>query len=373
MRKLGISIYPDLNDIDKIKDYVQKAGELGYGRIFVSLLQVKEFTEELTELYRDLFEFAHHYNFEIFADVNPMVLKKMGGKKAENEIVQLFLGTGLKDIKKLGVDGLRLDMGSSPMADANQTQNQDGVIIEFNSSMTPKIVDSLMPFGVNRHQMAVCHNFYPRKYTGLDLDFYKECNKVANQYGIRSAVFISSQNKNTNGPWPVAEGLCTVEDHRFLPVETQVAHILAMDDVDDIIFANYPASDEELKLVANLDRYQPTLNVLLDKDVTSQEKEILFNQGHFVRGDISGRTLRAMTRMFYTGADIPARNTKDIHKGDIIIDNNDYGQYKGDMHIALRDMKNDGKSNVVGRVREDMLMVLDELKPFGHYRLVEQK
>lgn len=372
MRKLGISIYPDLNEISEIKEYIKKAGRLGYERIFVSLLQIQEFTEELEKKFKELFAFAHEYNFEIFADVNPMVLKKIS-KSSGSEIEKLFFGTGVSEIKSLGIDGLRIDMGGNPMMEANQTHNQEGVIIEFNSSLSPEQLEGFLQFGGNRHTMAVCHNFYPRKYTGLSVEFYKKCNEVALRNHIRSAVFISSQNENTNGPWPVSEGLCTLEVHRFLPVEAQVAHLIAMDDVDDIIFANYPASDTELEIVSSLHRYQPTLYIELEKDVSEVEKKILFNRSHFVRGDISQMTLRAMTRLFYAKEDIPARNIRNIEKGDILIDNNEYGQYKGDMHIALCDMVNDGRSNVVGRVRSDMLMVLDEMKPFCHYQLKEEK
>ncbi len=373
MRKLGISIYPDLNDISEIKKYIKKAGDLGYERIFISLLQIKEFTEELTVMYKDLFDYAHQYNFEIFADIIPTVLKKLSKSSTGNEIMDLLLGTGLKEVKELGIDGLRLDMGSNPMLDANQTNNQEGLLIEFNSSRAVKQYEGILQSGANRHQMAMCHNFYPRKYSGLGLEFYKECNEFAMKNNIRSAVFISSQNEKTNGPWPVAEGLCTLEMHRFLPVEAQFAHLLAMDDVDDIIFANYPASDQELELLASLHRYHPTLFVDIDEGITEVEKNILFERGHSVRGDMSSMSLRAMTRFFYAKADLPPKNTRDIRKGDIFIDNNEYGQYKGDMHIALCDMKNDGRSNVVGRVRDDMIVVLQELKPSSHYQLKEQK
>ena len=69
--------------------------------------------------------------------------------------------------------------------------------------------------------------------------------------GIPSAVFISSNEDNTHGPWPVHDGLPTVEDHRWIPAELQVRHWIAVGDVDEIIFGNAFASEEEFK--ASLD------------------------------------------------------------------------------------------------------------------------
>ncbi len=40
--KLGISIYPENQDINEIKEYVKLASKYGYTRIFTSILQVTE-------------------------------------------------------------------------------------------------------------------------------------------------------------------------------------------------------------------------------------------------------------------------------------------------------------------------------------------
>ncbi|MCC9084320.1 DUF871 domain-containing protein [Enterococcus faecium] len=46
-----------------------------------------------------------------------------------------------------------------------------------------------------------------------------------------------------------------------------------------------------------------------------------------------------MTRVYYKDKDFPPHNTRDMHHGDVLIDNEGYGQYKGETQIALKDMK----------------------------------
>ena len=40
MRQLGIAVYPDHSSLDEIKEYLQQAHQVGYTRIFTSLLQL---------------------------------------------------------------------------------------------------------------------------------------------------------------------------------------------------------------------------------------------------------------------------------------------------------------------------------------------
>ncbi|MBP8693218.1 MAG: DUF871 family protein, partial [Enterococcus sp.] len=65
--------------------------------------------------------------------------------------------------------------------------------------------------------------------------------------------------------------------------------------------------------------------------------------------------------------------TRDIVRGDVLIDNVGYGQYKGETQIALKAMKNDGRVNVVGHISPDEQFLLDYLKPWSSFKLVEVK
>ena len=108
--------------------------------------------------------------------------------------------------------------------------------------------------------------------------------------------------------------------------------------------------------------------------ITDDEREVLFNNLHSYRGDRSEYILRStMTRIIYADRPFPAHNTVDMVKGDVLIDNVGYGQYKGETQIALQPMKNDGRVNVVGKISDDELFLLDFLRPWSNFKLVEAK
>ena len=73
------------------------------------------------------------------------------------------------------------------------------------------------------------------------------------------------------------------------------------------------------------------------------------------------RTLEG--RLFMRNEDIQVFNTVDIKRGDIMIENNLYGQYKGEVQIALKDMKNSGRTNVVGHIKDFEVFLIDYIKP----------
>ena len=100
----------------------------------------------------------------------------------------------------------------------------------------------------------------------------------------------------------------------------------------------------------------------------------MFDNLHSYRGDRSDYVLRStMTRVYYKNRPFPAHTTRDIVRGDVLIDNVGYGQYKGETQIALKEMKNDGRVNVVGRISDDERFLLEFLKPWSSFKLIENK
>jgi hypothetical protein len=190
--------------------------------------------------------------------------------------------------------------------------------------------------------------------------------------GLVVAAFVSSQTENSFGPWPVNEGLCTLEEHRELPMDVQARHLFATGLVDDVLVANCYASDEELIELSKINPAKLTFKVELNEEVSEVEKEIIFNFPHYVRGDMSEYMARStMCRITYKDADIKPHNTRDLTRGDIIIVNNEYGRYKGELHIVTKDMPNDGRKNIVGRIPENEMMLLDYIEPWRPFEIIE--
>ena len=57
-------------------------------------------------------------------------------------------------------------------------------------------------------------------------------------------------------------------------------------------------------------------------------------------------------------------------RGDIVIINNEYNRYKGELHIVLKDMPNDGRKNVVGRIPENEVHLLDYIELWKVFQIV---
>lgn len=97
--------------------------------------------------------------------------------------------------------------------------------MELNASTKLVYVENIMDHHPDREKLITCHNFYPQAYTGLSLKHFNRCNDKMKSLGLRVAAFVSSNAPGAYGPWPLNEGLCTLEMHRGLPLDFQVRHV----------------------------------------------------------------------------------------------------------------------------------------------------
>lgn len=359
MRQLGLSIYPDKSSVEEIKIYLEKAAEAGFSRIFSCLLSVNKSKEDIVAEFKEINQYAKSLGFEIIVDVAPRIFEA--------------LEISYKDLSffnEIGADGLRLDVGFTGAEEALMTYNPYGLIIEVNMSNDVSTIDTIMDYLPNRYLLQGCHNFYPHNYSGLGIDFFNTCTKRFKQYGLKTAAFVTSQAPDTFGPWPVTQGLPTLELHRNLSLKSQIKHLIALDSIDDILISNCYPSDEELASIKGLDLSLVTFDVELIDSLSEVETSIVLDELHFNRGDQSEYFLRStQSRVKYKGHHFDLHHApKIIKKGDIIIESSLYGHYAGELQIALKDMENSGFSNVVGHVVEDEQFILDEIKPWQKFK-----
>ncbi|MEG0296921.1 MAG: MupG family TIM beta-alpha barrel fold protein [Clostridium sp.] len=358
MGKLGISIYVEKTTEQEILNYIDKAHECGFSRIFSCLLSVNETKEEIVRKFKSINDHAHKKGFEVIVDVSPRVFDD--------------LGISYKDLsffKEIGADGLRLDAGYSGSEESLMTFNPQGLKIEINMSNDTNYIDTIMNYMPNQENLIACHNFYPHRYSGLNLNHFKACTERFKKYGLRTAAFITSTKEGTFGPWPVTDGLPTLEIHRELPIDVQAKHLIALGNINDIIISNCYPSDEELESLSKIRKDMVTFDLIVNKETPEIERKILFEEMHFNRGDFSDNLIRStQSRVKYKGHDFKVFNTPEIIKrGDIVIESSEYGHYAGEVQIAVQDMKNSGKSNVVGRIREEELFLIDYIKPWQKF------
>jgi uncharacterized protein len=360
MKKLGISIYPERAEKNAWLNYIDLAASYGFTRVFTCLISVEGDKDKIIKNFVDITSHANRLGMEIIADVSPDVFKELGINYND-----------LSFFQKLQLSGLRLDVGFSGMEESIMTQNRYDLKIEINMSGGTKYLDNILSFMPNKDNLIGCHNFYPHRYTGLSREHFLKCSKQFKEQGIRTAAFVSSKTAEF-GPWPVKEGLCTLEQHRNLPIAVQTKDLFNTELIDDVIIANAFASKEELNGLSMLDRNILALNIELENNMPNIYSKIVLEELHFNRGDVSEFMIRStQSRVKYKGSEFPLFNPCAIKRGDVLIESSLYDRYAGEMQIALKDMENSGKTNVVGRIVQEEVFLLDNIQPWQKFKLKE--
>lgn len=357
---LGVSIYPEKSTFKQNKEYLDLARKFGFTRIFTSLLEIDDDAEEVVNKFKRIIEYGNSIGMETILDINPGLFEQLN-----------ISYDNLGYFKDLGAAGIRLDIGFSGYEESLMTKNPYHLKIEVNMSSGTNYIESIMSFHPNKSNFCASHNFYPQKYTGISQSHFEATTAQFTKYNIHTAAFVTSQEGEL-GPWPVQTGLCTLEQHRYLNIHTQVTHYRLMDNIHDLLIGNAFATEEELKAMSEafLSPHS-SFEVELNEGATELEKKILFDEVHVYRGDRSEYMIRSTsTRIKYKDQSIPAHHAEPIKRGDILICNDDFGQYKGETQIALQDMENDGNRNIVGRIKKDSIFLLDYLKPWSTFKLL---
>lgn len=235
MIRLGLSLYPEQENMEDIDRYLETASRYGFSVIFVSLFSVPGAKEEILPIFKQFTDIAHKYGFEVSGDCNSEFFEKMG---ATAEDLSVF--------KEMGIDIIRMDFAFNDERDAILINNKEGIRVEM-STATRSTMELALKNGADPKRMSTCHNFYPERYTAPSLEALNVHNEYWKERGIPVAIFISSQEKGTHGPWPVSDGLPTVEEHRSIPVEAQLKHMIALKNISEVRLGNAYASEAEMK------------------------------------------------------------------------------------------------------------------------------
>ncbi len=374
---LGVSLYPEQESMEQIDEYLKKASSCGFSKVFTSMFSVPGTKEEIIKYFKDFCAVAHKYDMKVSGDCNGELFEKLQATERD-----------LSVFKEIGIDILRMDFSFNDERDAVLINNEEGIKIEM-STMFIDTIETAIKNGAKPENISTCHNFYPERYTAPSLESINKLNEYWKPKNIPVAIFISSQEKGTHGPWPVSDGLPTIEEHRNLPLEVQIKHCIAMKNVNEVIIGNAFASEAEFKAVAKVMEQvyvdvpkRPELGFIadfipygecrripfhinLEEGLNETEQQILFDfPSHADLGDCLNYMLRSRwTRMLYKGKEIPPRKSdkKKYTRGDVVIVNDNLAHYRGELQIVLRDMEADGQRNLLGRICDEELFILDYL------------
>lgn len=353
MHKLGISIYPEHSAAEKDYEYMKLAAGFGFSRLFTCLLSVDKPKESIIREFSSLISKAHELGYEVAADTNPNVFRHLGASPGD-----------LKVFGGMKLDIIRLDGSFGELEDRLITRNPYGIKIEFNASSDAGI-DLLIRHGADSHNIIMCHNFYPEPYTGLSMDTFKAFNAKWNGLGLHTAAFVSSNSKDTFGPWPVYAGLPTLEADRGLPIDLQVRHLLSTEMIDDILIGNAYASEEELKAMSQADLTRTTIAIHLCGDLSQEELRVVKSFHHAGRTDASEYMIRScQPRTSCRHVSIPPRDCgKDVFcRGDVVVVNDNLSHYRGEIEIILKDIPNDGERNLAGHIPPEEFLILEQME-----------
>ena len=377
MIRLGVSLYPEQETAEQIENYLQLAQKYGFTKVFTSLFSVEGSKEEIIKYFRDLSDVAHRYGMEVYGDCNARFFIQIGATPDD-----------LSVFKEMGLDVLRLDLMFNDERDVALVNNDQGLGVQLNASLIPA-VKHVIELGGDRSRIIGSYNFYPLRNTGAGSEDVYEANRFFQSEGMKTQIFISSNVEGAHGPWPISDGLPTIEADRDLHIGLQLRHVYALG-CEEVIIGNAFASEEELKELSDTvkeiyvyaedkpfyfpglrneipigDIERVPLTIEPSDDLSDSEKELLFvfkghNVSEYTHTIIRSRWGRMDFR--YTPIPVRACDKEYFEPGDVVILNDNVGRYKGEVHIVVKPIRNDGTMNYAGKIAEEEMFLLDYLK-----------
>ena len=360
--KLGISIYPGLDaEREKSLLLLQKAAVLGYSRVFSSLHIPESNAASLREDALYLFAYAESLGLDVIADISPLTLKIL-------DIPELTPAR----LKQLHITTARFDygIGTETIAAFSREMN-----VQLNASTARSVeLHALLKAEADFSRIDGQHNFYPRPHTGLSSETVQRQNALLHRHDIPAGVFAASQ---TGRRGPLYAGLPTMESLRELE---------ALADPETLAKADARYSR---KALPPKKEWQPDAPLPLHIHVLSEAPFIksLLSKAYTNRPDPAADVIRA-TESRDTAKDItivPERNENkliiEVPKeyaavfagpqhlangkkssllpvGTVLLDNNTYGRYKGELQILTAPQPMDPRSNVIAQVKKEDVPLL---------------
>ncbi|HRG62495.1 MAG TPA: MupG family TIM beta-alpha barrel fold protein [Burkholderiales bacterium] len=357
----GISVFLGLDwSLEDNLEYLTQAAQAGFNRVFTSLHIPEANYSQLIAEFKQILDLATQLNMTVIADISPNAYQYL---QVEAHDLAAF--------KKIGLAGIRLDYGFAPELIASYTNNDVGLLIELNAStMSAEFMQQIMNVGANAKNISACHNYYPRQNTGISLESLQRKNQIFHHHDVPVSGFIGMK---TGRRGPLYEGLPTLEFTRSLTPQVS-AQILLAAGIDHVFIGDAQA---DLPILQRIGKLTPDIIELdvanyLSNPVYSE----LFQQIHTNRPDAAADVIRSQeSRLMLLEnnvirRDVLAENCVVRNKGSITIDNIAYGRYSGELQICKRDLAADERVNVIGRVSEDSLHLLDYIGDNQRFKLV---
>ena len=367
--KLGFSLYPSKEKIEESLKYIDLACKHSFSYLFLNMIgQIDGNNDQQFNM--KICEYAKRKGLQVSLDVSINQILQKSPIDAKNL---------LRSLSKHGVFAIRVDDGIDGKAEEFILASNDELFVELNASTNTVALDYLLKkVSMHKKRIIASHNFYPQENTGLTENFLLEATKNYVQHGIENiGAFITLNDKeNVKSVWKESNITPTLEKHRKLPLVTQFQHFLLLNDIKRVIISNQFASKTEFAMLEKLKKENLVLFVELETNISPLAKKIILNDPHCVRGDMAVGFIRStQNRIVLKNVAIPANNalsTGYYSIGDVLLINENFGRYKGELQIVLQpNIKRTARKNIIARVIESNLFLLKFAQPWMKLKFFE--
>ena len=326
------------DELKDIEDVLKSAHEHNFSYIFTSLhIPENDLSASKDKLLR-VVELCKVYNLYLICDVSPRAL-------------QLLDIDSFSDLKHLGITHLRPDFGF----DVNElvALSKDFTIVLNASTLNKEYFTYLVTAGLDVSKIIACHNFYPKKYTGISEERTRDINSYLHSMGILVIGFVMGDGILRG---PIYEGLPTVESMRNNKVFYNALYLNKKLNTDIIVVGDFGISDLSLKQFDDLDNGYIEIEFNLSDGYDSYLSYI-----HHDRVDNSEFFIRSHESVYKykISQQIKPYNTVLRRRGDLCVSNEKYLRYNGELEIMLKDLPMDERVNVIGHTDSDLIDFVD--------------
>lgn len=331
---IGISAYAGLEiDIEEILKYIEEAHHMGIDLLFTSA-HIPEVGESFEDDFERILNLCNELGITTIVDISKDYFESL-------------------DLNRYKIDYIRLDFGFTLEEAALMTKEQGYGISVNATTFDEEQIEEFIKYGGKLDKINACHNFYPRRDTGISEELFIEKNRIFKEYGIKTMAFIPTNYKRRG---PVYEGLPTLEEHRDMNPIVSAQHLLMLG-VDFIVVGDAMASIDELQVLSSIEEDVTLLPVEI-KDNISEVELSLLRQVHTNRVDPGEYAIRSQESRLIKEGIIPPNNNNIMRKKySITIDNEGYNRYEGELQILKKDLNADPRVNIVADGYEARILI----------------
>ena len=331
METFGVTLSLTEKTPQQIIAYLEKMQRLQVGSVFSSLQIPGDDLDTLQNTLAQVGPLFRQQGLEFVVDVSP----------------RTFRSFTLEELRAWGVTSLRIDNGMEPqeIAEISHTFR----IVLNASTLNEAVLDALRQHGF-QGELEAWHNYYPRRNTGLSVQFFEARNTWLKAHGVRTAAFFAG-NSELRGT--VFEGLPTLERHRTMPPFQSYLELRDRYGLDKILLGDFDLAEPDLTQLEALRSRGTLLLHVQDLHEPAILHRPLRNRIDVAQDVIRADAFRRQNKTRHTPRNNTARSI-----GTVTIDNADYGRYMGELQIDLCPLPADPRVNVVAQVCEADLALL---------------